>query len=323
MMKKTLKTFFKLFLGILVIIATKILIMILFKEVINIMNLQVLKWFPLLMCIIGFYLAGLVNRNTRLILTPILLISLIIYVPLKLFYFPYFLIIILFSSLGILLSRREIVNRIKIPLLVILFGLFGFFLFSQPLIIKNKGYGRNTDNDLYNVTVLWDFTSNTPPSLPKEIFNDKNGNKVSLKDFGGKTLYVTFWATWCGPCLGVKPELEKLKKQYEDNEDVIFIDISLDSNVEFWKTYLSKNEHSGIQLITGNEAKTRSNYQFSGIPYHIIVDSKGNYKEIQSPYFIDKEFLNNQDELTEYINTPYKVFKTIKANEKDTIIRVR
>jgi thiol-disulfide isomerase/thioredoxin len=206
---------------------------------------------------------------------------------------------------------------------VILFGLFGFFLFSQPLIIKNKGYGTDTDNNLYNVTVLWDFTSNTPPSLPKEIFNDKNGNKVSLKDFGGKTLYVTFWATWCGPCLGEKPELEKLKKQFEDNADIVFIDISLDSNADFWHTYLSKNEHSGIQLITGNEAITRSNYQFSGIPYHIIVDSKGNYKEILSPYFIDKEFLNNQDKLTEYINTPYKVFKTIKANGNETIIRVR
>ncbi|HET8860328.1 TlpA family protein disulfide reductase [Marivirga sp.] len=256
-------------------------------------------------------------------MTPFLLIGLIVFIPLKLFYFPLLLLIILFSILSILVSRPDLSSKIKIPSLIVQIVLFGIFLFSQPLIIKNKGYGTDPENNLYNATVLWDFTSNTQPSLPKEIFNDKDGNKVSLIDFDGKTLYVTFWATWCGPSLAEKPELEKLKKQFEDNADIVFIDISIDSNVEFWKTYLYQNEHNGIQLITGNEAKTRSNYQVSGTPHHIIVDYKGNYKECQSPYFIDKELLINQDKLTEYINTPYKVFKTIMTNEKDTIIRVR
>ncbi len=322
-MNKILKTFFRLFLGIIAIIATTILIILLFTEVIEIKNLQVLKWLPLLICFIGFYLAGLINRKTKLVFTPFLLIALIVFIPLKLFHFPLLFLVILFSILSILVSRPDFSSKIKITSLIVQIVLFGIYLFSQPLIIKNKGYGTDTENNLYNATVLWDFTSNTPPSLPKETFNDNYGKKVSLKDFGGKTLYVTFWATWCGPCLGEKPELEKLKKQYKDNADIVFIDISLDSNVEFWKTYLSKNDYSGIQLITGNEAKTRSNYQFSGIPYHIIVDSKGNYKECHGPYVIDKELLNNQDKLTEYINTPYKVFKTIKANEKDKIIRVR
>ncbi|MGY6521963.1 MAG: TlpA family protein disulfide reductase [Mongoliitalea sp.] len=317
------KTFFRIFLGILTIIATTILVILLFTEVIEIKNAQVLKWLPLLICFIGFYFAGLINRKTNLALTPILLIALVVFIPLELLYFPFLFMIILFSLLSILVSRTDLSNKIKIPLFIGQIIVFGIYLFSQPLIIKNKGYGTDAANNLFNATVLWDFTSNTPLSLPKEVFKDINGNQVSLKDFDGKTLYVTFWATWCGYCLGEKPELEKLKKLYQDNSDIVFIDISLDSTIETWKAYLLKNEQNGIQLITSNEAKTRSNYQFSGIPYHIIVDSKGNYKECQGPYFIDKELLSNQDKVTEYINTPYKVFKTSKTNGKETVVRVR
>ncbi len=305
------------------IIATNILIIILFTEVIKIMNLQVLKWFPLLMCFIGFYLAGLINRKTKLILTPILLISLIIYIPLDKFYFPYFLFIILFSSLGILLSRREIVNRIKIPLLVILIGLFGFFLFSQPLIIENKGFGTDPSSNFYNATVLWDLKAKKPSSLPNEMFQDTEGNIFSLKNFEGKTLFVTFWATWCGPCLAEKPELEKLKMKFQDNPYIVFVDISLDSDIERWKSYLSEHNSSGIQLVSQNVARTYSNFHFSGIPFHIIVDSDGKFKKCQGPYILDEQLLSNPVKLNEYLNTPYKVFKTIKVNEKDTIIRVK
>lgn len=322
-MNNTVKTILRLFLGILSIIVTTLLIVLLFKEVIYIKNLQVLKWFPLLICFIGFYLAGLINRKTKLALTFFLFIALIVFIPLKQFYFPIFLLIILFSALSIIATRRELSKKVTIPSLVFLIILFGVYLFSQPLIINNKGHGIDTDNNLYNATVLWDFTTDTPVSLPNEKFIDKNGTEISLENFEGKTLYITFWATWCGPCLGEKPELEKFKNKFQDNPDIVFIDISVDSDIENWRTYLSNNEQIGIQLITKNDAKTRVNYQFSGIPYHIIVDSDGKFKGCQSARFINNELLTNPDKLTEYINTSYKVFKTIQTNGKDTTIRVR
>ena len=322
-MNNTVKTILRLFLGVLSILFTTALLILLFTEVININRLSILKWFPLMICFIGFYLAGLINRKTKLTLTLFLFIALIIFIPLKQFYFPLLLLIILFSALSILITRRDLSKKIKIPSLVLLIVLFGFYLFSQPLIIENKGYGSDLANNLYNATVLWDFTANTPLSLPNEIFTDKNGNEIRLENFEGKTLYITFWATWCGPCLGEKPELEKFKNKFQDNPDIVFIDISLDSDIENWRTYLSNNEQIGIQLITRNDDKTRANYQFSGIPYHMIVDSEGKFKGCQSPRFIQNELLTNPVKLNEYINTSYKVFRTTKTDEKETIMRVR
>ena len=53
--------------------------------------------------------------------------------------------------------------------------------------------------------------------------SDANFEKNVLKN--GKPVLVDFWATWCGPCRQVAPEMEKLADKYYDKVDVVRIDV--------------------------------------------------------------------------------------------------
>jgi thiol-disulfide isomerase/thioredoxin len=58
-------------------------------------------------------------------------------------------------------------------------------------------------------------------------FEDANGKPMTLKDFGGKTLLVNFWASWCIPCRAEMPALDALAKKF-NGPDFMVLPVNLD-----------------------------------------------------------------------------------------------
>jgi thioredoxin 1 len=50
-----------------------------------------------------------------------------------------------------------------------------------------------------------------------------------------KPVVVDFWATWCGPCKMVAPEMEKLAAKYDGSVDVVKVDV--DANPRLSQTF--------------------------------------------------------------------------------------
>lgn len=288
-MNKTLITIFKIILGIVSIIIPFIAIVYL-VEILKIYDYDQLKWLALLICILGFYISGLINRKTPLKLIPFLYFSLLIFIPMRSLYFPLIYFIVLFATIGLLLTREEFSFKIKMASFILMGGIFVYFLFSQPLIIRQgEGYQMDVYGNLINGKVIWDFSEKESNLLPETVFLDRNSNSFDIKTLKNKTIYICFWATWCGPCRAEKPELEKLKAKFKNNSNIVFIDISVDEDRENWEKYIDVSKPSGIQLISKNYAKTRSLFSLSGIPEHLVVNSKGEYAKarvINEAYFL-------------------------------------
>ncbi|NJB84147.1 TlpA family protein disulfide reductase [Wenyingzhuangia aestuarii] len=301
-MKKTLIILSKIILGVFSILLPFFIIVNLLTNIIQIYKYDQLKWIALLICAIGFYISGLINRKTPLKLIPLLYISLLIFIPMRCFYFPLIYFLVLFATISLLITRKEVKRTMKLASITVMIGLFVYFLFSQPLIIR-QGESIKLDQygELINGKTIWDFTEKKSNLLPESVFLDLQSKSFDLKSLKNKMLYISFWATWCGPCRAEKPRLKKLKANFKNNSDIVFIDISVDADEEKWKEYIESNKPSGIQLISKDYAKTRNLFSLSGIPAHLVVNKKGEFGKvgaIESAYSLFSDSLH----LNKFIN---------------------
>ncbi len=49
-----------------------------------------------------------------------------------------------------------------------------------------------------------------------------DGTPIDLHQYEGKTIFINFWATWCGPCIQEMPSIQKAKTSVKD-EDIVFL----------------------------------------------------------------------------------------------------
>lgn len=71
---------------------------------------------------------------------------------------------------------------------------------------------------------------------------DIKGNTYNLSEARGKVIFINIWATWCPPCVGEMPLIQKLYDEFRDNEDVVFLLIS-DEEIPKIKQFIEKREY--------------------------------------------------------------------------------
>ena len=146
---------------------------------------------------------------------------------------------------------------------------------------------QNTDpNYTEQLKSLYEEKQLMAPGQPAPAFTleDVDGNRVSLKDFKGKYVYIDFWQTLCPRSGRELPYLLDLYSNYKD-ENIEFVSISLNEDENVWREYVKKNKNMGTSLrVTESwDSKTYNDYQVFGLPAFVLIDRGGNIINSRAP----------------------------------------
>ena len=99
-----------------------------------------------------------------------------------------------------------------------------------------------------------------------------DGREVKLSDYRGRPVIVSFWASWCVPCMVEMPELVNFYQQ--QGGKVALLAVSIDDTAEDAKDYAGHN-HLPFPILYDGTKRVASGYGVEGIPALFVVDPNG------------------------------------------------
>ncbi|MDE6304630.1 MAG: TlpA family protein disulfide reductase [Paramuribaculum sp.] len=119
--------------------------------------------------------------------------------------------------------------------------------------------------------------------------------KKIIEPYRGNVLFLDFWGIYCGPCragmIGQKPMLA----EYADKPFRALYIANADEDIESCKKWLRKEEIGGEHIFVSGDDwnRLRTLFNFSGIPFGVIIDENGNILETGLHMPMQRELLDN------------------------------
>ena len=137
-----------------------------------------------------------------------------------------------------------------------------------------------------------------PPAidLPDISLTNLNGHRVSLQSYSGHPLFLSFFATWCGPCMRELPELADLRVKLADQH--LQLVCICDEPIE---KLLPLQARFGDGLIILHSEKSFHDIGIYTYPTNYIFNSKGVkvYEKVNPDDWESEEVINKVKQLIE------------------------
>ena len=111
-----------------------------------------------------------------------------------------------------------------------------------------------------------DFAGKTP-----------EGEDVKLSDYVGKGKWVLtdFWASWCGPCMGEIPNIQKVYKDFEGDDFMVLGIAVWDGDNTASAEKMKEKDMKWHQIFVGDDKGPSDSYGIVGIPSMILFAPDG------------------------------------------------
>ncbi|WP_418463215.1 cytochrome c biogenesis protein CcdA [Frisingicoccus sp.] len=123
-------------------------------------------------------------------------------------------------------------------------------------------------------------------AAPDFTLIDQFGNSHTLSGYKGKTVFLNFWATWCGPCRMEMPYIQQVYEDYGSNSgDVIILGVAnpkteehpnnSDVVQEEIESFLSENGYT-YPVAMDLDGSVFATYGIQAFPTTFMIDKNGN-----------------------------------------------
>lgn len=111
--------------------------------------------------------------------------------------------------------------------------------------------------------------------LPEFKFEKSPGVEVLSSDLQGKNLLIVFFATWCGPCLGEMPHLQKeIWEKLESNSDFELLIFGREHCWNDIKKFKDKHSYT-MPFYPDPNREIFSKFADASIPRSYVVNKHG------------------------------------------------
>lgn len=111
---------------------------------------------------------------------------------------------------------------------------------------------------------------------------DQYGNTHTLSDYKGKTVFLNFWATWCGPCRAEMPDIQKIYEEYDQEGDDALVVLGIaapnmgqEKSEEEIVKFLEENGYT-YPVVMDTTWEMFMSYGISSFPTTFMIDRDGN-----------------------------------------------
>lgn len=109
---------------------------------------------------------------------------------------------------------------------------------------------------------------------------------IPISSFKGKLLIIDFWATWCGPCVGMLPKMEQLQQQFQGK--LQFLSASYQPT-PLVKSFLEQRYPKQLShlLFVNSEKQLHRLFPHVYLPHYVWIDLNGIVRAITDHEAVD------------------------------------
>jgi len=129
---------------------------------------------------------------------------------------------------------------------------------------------------VFSVSIFSQDNSEGIRKGPDFTLEDLDGNDVELfKEVGDGPILLSFWATWCKPCLEELNEYKQIYNEYKDQGFKMYAISTDDENSVAKVKPLVKSKGYDFPVLLDTNSDAVRLYYAQSVPYSVILNKQG------------------------------------------------